>query len=122
MKLGKISEAEMEIMKIIWEKDKQMTTAEILEELPKENSWKTTTVMTLMSRLTEKGILSVTKVGKLNHYFPKISEEEYKAIQTDNFLEDMHKGSVKNFMATLFNSKKISKKDISELKDWLKEV
>jgi predicted transcriptional regulator len=122
MKLGKISEAEMEIMKIIWKKDKQMTTAEILEELPKENSWKTTTVMTLMSRLTEKGILSVTKVGKLNHYFPKISEEEYKAIQTDNFLEDMHKGSVKNFMATLFNSKKISKKDISELKDWLKEV
>lgn len=122
MKLGKISEAEMEIMKIIWEKDKQMTTAEILEELPKENSWKTTTVMTLMSRLTEKGILSVTKVGKLNHYFSKVSEEEYKAIQTDNFLEDMHKGSVKNFMATLFNSKKISKKDISELKDWLKEV
>lgn len=122
MKLGKISEAEMEIMKIIWEKTKQVTTAEILEELPKENSWKTTTVMTLISRLTEKGILSVTKVGKLNHYFPEITEEEYKAIQTDNFLEDMHKGSVKNFMATLFNNKKISSKDISELKDWLKEV
>lgn len=122
MKLGKISDAEMEIMKIIWDKNKQMTTAEILEELPKENSWKTTTVMTLISRLTEKGILSVTKVGKLNHYFPKITEEEYKAIQTDNFLEDMHKGSVKNFMATLFNNKKISNKDISELKDWLKEV
>jgi predicted transcriptional regulator len=122
VKLGKISEAEMEIMKIIWKKNEKVTTAEILEELPKENSWKTTTVMTLISRLIEKGILNVTKVGKLNHYSPRISEEEYKAIQTDNFLEDMHKGSVKNFMATLFNNKKISSKDISDLKDWLKEV
>ncbi|AQS03664.1 MULTISPECIES: BlaI/MecI/CopY family transcriptional regulator [Clostridium] len=122
MKLGKISDAEMEIMKIIWKKNDQITTAEILDELPKENSWKVTTIMTLISRLTEKGILSVTKVGKLNNYFPKITEEEYKAIQTDNFLEDMHKGSVKNFMATLFNNKKISNKDIAELKEWLKEV
>lgn len=122
MKLGKISDAEMEIMKIIWKKNNQITTAEILDALPKENSWKVTTIMTLISRLTEKGILSVTKVGKLNNYFPKITEEEYKAIQTDNFLEDMHKGSVKNFMATLFNNKKISNKDIAELKEWLKEV
>ncbi|NMF04802.1 BlaI/MecI/CopY family transcriptional regulator [Clostridium beijerinckii] len=122
MKLGKISDAEMEIMKIIWKKNDQITTAEILDELPKENSWKVTTIMTLISRLTEKGILSVTKVGKLNNYFPKITEEEYKAIQTDNFLEDMHKGSVKNFMATLFNNKKISNEDIAELKEWLKEV
>ncbi|NRT33404.1 putative transcriptional regulator [Clostridium beijerinckii] len=122
MKLGKISDAEMEIMKIIWKKNDQITTAEILDALPKENSWKVTTIMTLISRLTEKGILSVTKVGKLNNYFPKITEEQYRAIQTDNFLEDMHKGSVKNFMATLFNNKKISNKDIAELKEWLKEV
>ncbi|CUU46331.1 BlaI/MecI/CopY family transcriptional regulator [Clostridium beijerinckii] len=122
MKLGKISDAEMEIMKIIWKKNDQITTAEILDALPKENSWKVTTIMTLISRLTKKGILSVTKVGKLNNYFPKITEEQYRAIQTDNFLEDMHKGSVKNFMATLFNNKKISNKDIAELKEWLKEV
>lgn len=122
MKLGKISEAEMEIMKIIWKKNEQVTTGGILEELPKDNSWKTTTVMTLISRLLEKGILSMTKVGKLNHYSAKITEDEYKAIQADNFLEDMHNGSVKNFIATLFNNKKISKNDIAELKKWLKEV
>lgn len=122
MEIGKITEAEMEIMKVIWKENKEITTAEILEKLPKENSWKTTTVMTLVTRLIEKNVLKVNKVGKLNHYSAKVTEEEYKAIQTDNFLEDMHKGSVKNFMATLFNSKKISSKDISELKDWLKEV
>lgn len=122
MKLGKISDAEMEIMKIIWRKNIRVTTADILEELPKENSWKTTTVMTLISRLIEKGVLDVMKIGKLNHYSSKITEEEYKAIQTDNFLEDMHNGSVKNFIATLFNNKKIGKEDISDLKKWLKEV
>ncbi|WP_026106439.1 BlaI/MecI/CopY family transcriptional regulator [Clostridium sp. YIM B02555] len=122
MRIGKISDAEMEIMKIIWNKNRQVTTADILEELPKENSWKITTVMTLISRLTDKGILKVAKLGKLNNYSAKITEEEYKAIQADNFLEDMHNGSVKNFIATLFNNKKISKEDISDLKKWLKDV
>ncbi|BCZ48281.1 transcriptional regulator [Clostridium gelidum] len=122
MKLTKISDAEMEIMKIIWKGNKQITTADILEKLPKENSWKTTTVMTLVTRLIEKGILSVIKVGKLNHYSPKVTEEEYKEAQTNVFLDDMFNGSVKSFMATLYNSRKISKKDIADLKNWIKEV
>ena len=122
MKLTKISDAEMEIMKIIWKENKQITTAEILEKLPKENSWKTTTVMTLVTRLIEKGILDVTKIGKLNHYSPKVTEEEYKEAQTNVFLDDMFNGSVKSFMATLFNGRKISKEDISDLKKWIKEV
>ena len=122
MKLTKITDAEMEIMKIIWKENKQITTAEILEKLPKENSWKTTTVMTLVTRLIEKGILSVIKVGKLNHYSPKVTEEEYKSNQTDVFLDDMFNGSVKSFIATLYNSRKISKQDISDLKKWIKEV
>jgi len=122
MKLTKITDAEMEIMKIIWEENKQITTATILEKLPKENSWKTTTVMTLVTRLIEKGILDVIKIGKLNNYSPKVTEEEYKAVQTDVFLDDMHNGSVKNFIATLYNSRKISEKDISDLKKWIKEV
>lgn len=122
MKITKITEAEMEIMKIIWEENKEMTTAEILEKLPKENSWKTTTVMTLVTRLIEKNVLNVNKVGKLNHYSAKVTEEQYKAVQTDVFLDDMHNGSIKNFIATLYNSRKISKKDITDLKNWIKEV
>ena len=122
MKIAKITEAEMEIMKIIWEEKKEITTAIILEKLPKENSWKTTTVMTLITRLIEKGILNVNKIGKLNNYSAKVTEEEYKALQTDVFLEDMHNGSIRNFVATLYNNRKISKKDIADLKNWIKEV
>ena len=122
MKISKITEAEMEIMKIIWEEKKEITTATILEKLPKENSWKTTTVMTLVTRLIEKDILNVNKIGKLNHYSSKVTEEEYKEAQTNVFLDDMFNGSVKSFMATLYNSRKISKKDIADLKNWIKEV
>jgi predicted transcriptional regulator len=122
MKISKITEAEMEIMKIIWEENKEITTAEILGKLPKESSWKTTTVMTLVTRLIEKNVLNVNKVGKLNHYSAEVTEEEYKAVQTDVFLDDMHNGSIKNFIATLYNSRKISKKDIADLKNWIKEV
>lgn len=118
----KISESEMEIMKIIWASTEAVTTNDILNSLPKDNSWKLTTVLTFASRLVKKGILNIKKVGKTNYYTPAMSEQEYKEVQSRSFLEEMHSGSIKNFIATLYNGKSVNKEELKELKEWfLKE-
>ncbi len=117
----KISEAEMEIMKIVWDSSTEITTNDILNSLPKDNSWKLTTVLTFASRLIKKGILKTDKRGKTNYYTAIISEEEYKEVQSRIFLEEIHSGSIKSFIATLYNGKKINKKDLEELKKWFLE-
>lgn len=58
----------------------------------------------------------MTKKGKTNLYYPLIKQSEYNLSETENFLSKMYKGSVKNLVAALYENKKLSKKDISDLK------
>lgn len=122
MNISKISEAEHEIMEIIWAKGGEITTAEIIEKLGEENPWKHTTVLTLAKRLVDKNVLKVRKKKRINYYFPAISKDEYKSHQANGFIEDMYGGSIKSLIASLYNNKKIDKEDIKELSDWIREV
>lgn len=116
----KISDSEMEIMKIIWAHDDAVTSAQIAEEL--ETEWKITTILTFLKRLDDKGIVSSEKIGKTNYYRALISEKQYTSQQTEEFLDQFHSGSVKNFLAALFGDKKPSGKDIEDIKQWFEEV
>jgi len=122
MDIIKISDAEYEIMKIIWAEGREITAAEIIEKLGEENSWKHTTVLTLARRLVDKNVLKVRKKKRLNYYSPAISKDEYKSYQADGFIEDMYNGSVKSLIASLYNNKKIDEEDIKELKDWIRGI
>lgn len=116
----KISDSEMEIMKIIWDMDREVTTADLGARLGKV--WKPTTVLTFLKRLVDKGVLTVSRVGKTNYYRAVISEAEYKSQQTEEFLEEFHSGSVKNFLAALYGGKKPKTEEIEEIKQWFEEI
>lgn len=122
MNIIKISDAEYEIMKIIWDEEGEVTTACIIERLGEDNPWKHTTILTLAKRLVDKNVLSVRKEGRVNYYSPTISKDEYKSYQADDFIEDMYDGNVKSLIASLYDNKKIDKEDIKELKDWIRRV
>lgn len=116
----KISDSEMEIMKIIWKKEGETTLAEILSELG--DIWKPTTVLTFLKRLSEKNAVNVRREGKTNYYSAKISKNEYKHNHTEEFVNTFHKGSVRNFLASLYDGKKPSKQELDEIKKWFEEV
>ena len=116
----KISDSEMEIMKIIWSHEAAVTSAQIAAELKTE--WKPTTILTFLKRLTDKGIIASDKVGKTNYYRAIVSEKRYASRQAEEFLDQFHAGSLKNFLAALFCDKKPSGKDIDEIKQWFEEV
>lgn len=116
----KISDSEMEIMKIIWQEGRAVTTADLLGRL--ESQWKQTTVLTFLKRLADKGVLQVSRAGKANYYEARITEEDYKKQQTQEFLQDMHAGSVKNFLAALYGGEKPGKQELDEIKQWFEEV
>ena len=52
-----LPDSELKVMKIIWEKNKKMSTGEILSELKNEVDWKLSTLQVILSRLTDKGFL-----------------------------------------------------------------
>ena len=122
MNIIKVSDAEYEIMEIIWNEEGEVTTADIIEKLGEDNLWKHTTILTLAKRLVDKNVLKVRKKGRINYYSPTITKDEYKSYQADDFIEEMYGGSVKSLVASLYDNRKIAEKDIKELKDWIRRV
>ena len=75
-KLPQISEAEYEIMKIIWD-ESPISTNSICEKVPSIHNWSNKTVHTLLSRLVSKHVISYEQKGRMYYYFPIISKNKY---------------------------------------------
>lgn len=116
--MPKISGAEMEIMKIIWNYENPLTSKQIMAFIP-NNQWKTTTILTLLSRLVEKGFLKAERQGRNYLYSYIISDKEYKKRCSKKFINEFYQGSFKNFFATLYADNEISQEDLEELRDML---
>lgn len=120
--MQKITESEMIIMKIIWEAGKKVNSAYVLGNLPEHIKWKMTTVTTFLSRLTGREMLDIVeKKGRTNFYLPAMSKEEYSLRVTRDVMLGTGIGSIKNLIASLYKTNDISKKNISNLKEWLSE-
>lgn len=118
-----ISESELVLMNIIWKNGGEALYSLIMEELEKDNNeWKNNTVLTLLSRLVEKGFLKVRKIGRRNEYVAVLSEAEYQGIQTQSFLEQVYGGNVKNLVSTLLQQDILSEEELKEIElFWRKE-
>ncbi len=110
-----ITDSEYAIMRILWKAEKQMTVADVVRELD-GNDWTASTVSTFLQRLLKKEVIACDKKGKTNLYYPLLKQNEYDLSETENFLSKIYKGSVKNLVAALYENKKLSSEDMSDLK------
>ncbi|WP_106587952.1 BlaI/MecI/CopY family transcriptional regulator [Salsuginibacillus halophilus] len=76
---------------------------------------------TFLARLTEKRIVQTTRIGRANHYEPYITKQQYRNAETQQFIDDVHKGSVSGLLHTLCNNGDLTKDDIESLMKRLKE-
>lgn len=120
MSSNALSQAEKEIMELIWTlKQEWISIPQILENLPK-NQWKYTTVATFVTRLSGKGFLKTRKTGSINLYSILVSKEDYLNACTQEFISVVHKGSSRSLMAALY-SDKLSHKDYHELMELIEK-
>lgn len=120
--MQQISESELELMKIIWKNGGDALYSYIMEELEKGGrEWKKNTVLTLLSRLTEKKFLKVRKIGRRNEYMATVTEKDYQAMQTQGFLERIYGGNVKSLVSTLLQQDIITAEELKEIeRNWSK--
>lgn len=112
-----ISDSELELMKIVWSQGGTARYARIMEELARTGrTWQKNTVITLLSRLVEKGMLRTSKIGRRNEYAAIVTEEDYQAAQTQRLLNKLYEGSAKGLVASLIQRDLLSAEDYEELK------
>jgi len=117
--VSKITESEVEVMRVLWEAEDELPIADIRRTLEEKSKWETSTIKTLLRRLCEKGVVLATK-KEVFYYKPLVSEEEYNEYTTQSLIDRLYSGSAKSLVASLLGSKKLNDSDIEELRTLFK--
>ena len=119
--LKRLPDTEFELMRIIWRSQPPVTTNEIMTYLEPDIRWKPQTVLTLLVRLIEKGFLTSERIGRERNYTPIITQDDYMAVETGEFLQRYRGNSVGSLVKTMYDGKDLTTQDIQELKHWLEQ-
>ncbi|MDQ8202673.1 BlaI/MecI/CopY family transcriptional regulator [Pelagicoccus sp. SDUM812003] len=110
----KISDAEWEVMKVVWD-HAPMTATEVLERLP-HDQWKQKTVNTFLARLEAKGVISSQREGRANVYSVVLSESECCRTEGSHFLSKVFRGKVAPMMLHFIENEELTDKELDELR------
>lgn len=117
-----VSDSELELMRIIWAKGGRVLYAQIMDDLMAAGSrWQKNTVITLLSRLVEKGLLKTNKIGRRNEYAALITEADYQALQAEKLIEKFYEGNAKGLVSTLIQRDMLTSEDYEELRKFWEE-
>jgi BlaI family transcriptional regulator, penicillinase repressor len=111
----RITDAEWTVMKLAWAL-KTVTAKQAVESLASETAWKLQTVQTLMTRLVLKGALAADKSAREHIFTPLLTEQECRQAVSRSFLARVFDGEIAPFLACLLERKKLTRKEIAELR------
>lgn len=118
--LPQISEAEYEVMKIVW-KLAPINTNEITELLLKTTSWSPKTIQTLIKRLVTKGALAYEKQGRVFVYKPLVREREYVDQESRSFLKRFYGGEISAMLSAYIENDRLSGAELDRLRSLLEK-
>ncbi len=112
MNNNKLGAVESHFADIVWENE-PLTTSELIKICEKELNWKRTTTYTVLKRLSDRGIFQYID-GVVS---AKMTRDEFYSIQSKNFVDEVFNGSLPAFITAFTSKKKLSKEEISEIKN-----
>ena len=117
----KMSETESEIMEVLWNSETPMSASELIDYFAEQRGkvWKAPTLATFLSRLSQKGLVTSVRRGRVPYYHPILTRAAYKQSIAQELLNTMYQGSVTKFFAALCGDAPLSAKDREELRAWL---
>ena len=115
-----ITDAELEIMRILWKRS-PLTAPEVVKRVKEVTSWERTTITTMLSRLVKKEALAQDGEPRSYCYRPLIAERDYAAIECGTLLEKFFGGEPGNLLEYFIKHEKLSEEDIAHLKSLLNE-
>lgn len=116
--IKRLPDAELEAMQALWSSPSPSARADLEKMLSASHPMAATTLLTLLSRLAEKGFVRIEKHGRAASFTPLISRQEYLSSQSRRFLNQLCGGSIPTLAAALCDSG-LTKEELSQLRDLL---
>ena len=123
IKHPELSECDLTVMKCIWDEEKPVTCAQIMEQLRTKYNldYKDTTVYTFLKDLKEKGFIESKRKG-VTYYSKLKQEEEYRQEVLKNAGKFWFGGSSLRMIAALLHSEDIGEEEREEIKRMIDEL
>ena len=118
----RISEAELQVMEVLWAANDPLTSADVAERLEAQRGWSMATVKTMLGRLAAKGAISHREDGRRFLYSPAIEREAYVGSESRRFVDRLFGGRLSPLVARLAEEDALDAKDIAEIEALLKEL
>jgi BlaI family penicillinase repressor len=118
---ARISEAEMQLLQLLWD-ESPLGATELAERVPPGRNWSLTTVKTLLSRLVAKGALTTESEGRRFRYRPSIARETVAARQAGGLVDRLFGGRVSPLVAQLAEQREIDPQDLDELEALIRSL
>lgn len=115
-----VTQGEWPIMELLWQTPR--TLMELVATLSEQMGWSKSTVITMVRRMDEKGLVTYHTEGRTKIFRPTVSREEVTARETESFLQRAYHGSVGLLVSAMAERNDLSKEDIAELYQILKEA
>ena len=116
-----ISEAESVVMQVLWKRS-PLAADEVFAALAGRQDWQEATVKTLLGRLLKKGAISAEREGRRFLYAPLLRREDWLQQESESLLDRLFGGRLAPMVAHFSERRKLSKKDIAELKKLVQEL
>ena len=116
-----ISEAESIVMDVLWQQQ-PLAAEDVVAALAEGQQWQEATIKTLLNRLLNKGAIAAEKQGRRYLYTPVLKREDWLIDESEGLLDRLFGGRVAPLVAHFSEHRKLSRKDIAELRKLLEEI
>jgi predicted transcriptional regulator len=116
-----ISEAESIVMDVLW-RQQPLAAEDVVAALAESQQWQEATIKTLLNRLLKKGAIKASKDGRRYLYTPVLQRQAWMLGESQGLLERLFDGRVAPLVAHFSEHRKLSRKDIADLRKLLEEL
>jgi predicted transcriptional regulator len=121
-----ISEAESIVMDVLWaaasDRRAALAAEDVVAVLAESQQWQEATIKTLLNRLLKKGAIKASKDGRRYLYTPVLQRQAWVLGESQGLLERLFDGRVAPLVAHFSEHRKLSRKDIADLRKLLEEL
>lgn len=121
-KIQRLPDSELDVMIALWHGHPGMSRSEIESFVNQKKTLAPTTILSMLTRLEKKGVVSVKREGVMNLYTAEISQEEYQQQESESVLEKLFDNSLSKFVTSLYQGRQISQDKLKELEELIQEL
>ena len=119
--MKELSGAEWNLMESLWEYSPKVGS-QIVTDMSARTGWSRSTTLTMLRRMTEKGLIACEDSGQMKTYAPLIEREEAVRKETESFLNRVYNGSISMLMNGFVERRKLTEQEIAELRQILEKA